>query len=249
MNRIVIKRRKNKKNSFWIKDILDGKKLGKITIKNNTKEIKYKAKLKIKFNQYNLKQEVLMTISQSWEFFYYNFIKDYNKSFIDIEHYEFPLFVESCRLKSCENDMFDRPALLHPAARKAWNRMKKSALEDRIDLQIISAYRSLDYQKQLINNKLDKRVDIKDILNVNTLPGFSEHHTGCAIDIGSVDEPVLEEAFDQSNAFKWLTENAKNFGFKMTYPKGNTTGICYEPWHWCYKPSLNLPQKYYSDMK
>ena len=78
-------------------------------------------------------------------------------------------------------------------------------------------------------------MSIDKILKVNTLPGYSEHHTGCAIDIGAPNEAILEEEFDQSEAFDWLQQNANKFGFHMTYPKNNNTGICYEPWHWCYR--------------
>lgn len=232
MNRIFLKLKKNKTEIYWIKDILDGKKLGKMTVKNNYPHVK----LKNKFKHYNLKQEVLMTFMQTWDEFYSAFLKDYNHCFIDNAEYEFPKFVESIRLKSCENDMFDRPTLLHPAAKKAWIKLKKAAYKDGIDLEIISAYRNLEYQKGLINNKLDKGLVIEDILKVNTLPGYSEHHTGCAIDIGCEGEAVLEETFDQSEAFNWLMNNANKYSFFMTYPKDNTTGICYEPWHWCFKP-------------
>jgi D-alanyl-D-alanine carboxypeptidase len=232
MNRIYLKAKSNNKNCYSIKDKLDGKKLGELTIKGEYPKIKFKKKYK----HYNLKQEVLMTFNEIWNDFYRTFLNDYNHIFIDDSDYNFPIFIESCRLKPCENDMFNRPTLLHPAARKAWRKMKKAAHKEDIELQIISAYRSLDYQKTLINNKLDKNIDIKDILRVNTLPGYSEHHTGCAIDIGCQGEVVLEEAFDQSDAFKWLVINAEKFRFIMTYPKGNTTGICYEPWHWCFRP-------------
>jgi D-alanyl-D-alanine carboxypeptidase len=232
MNRIYFKPQIKLKKSYWIKDILDGKKLGKLSIKGEYPKIK----IKKKYKHYNLKQEVLMTFNEIWNDFYKAFLNDYNLCFVEDFDYNFPIFIESCRLKSCEDDMFNRPTLLHPAARKAWLKMKKSAHKDAIDLQIISAFRSLDYQKTLINNKLAKGLEIKDILKVNTLPGYSEHHTGCAIDIGCDGEAILEEAFDQSEAFNWLVNNAKKFEFTMTYPKGNTTGICYEPWHWCFKP-------------
>ena len=231
MNRIYLSKRKNKPNSYWIKDILDNKKLGKLKHKNN----KTKVRLKSRYNSYSLKQEAKLSFEGLWEDFYQEFIHDYNKAFADTKHYHFPLFIESCRLKACETDLFNRPTLLHPVAKKAWKKMKSVAKKDNIDLQIISAYRSLDYQKQLINNKLAKGMDINSILKVNTLPGYSEHHTGCAIDIGSQDAPILETEFDQSDAFKWLKNRAQEFGFLMTYPKDNTTGISYEPWHWCFR--------------
>ena len=54
--------------------------------------------------------------------------------------------------------MFDRDCYLHPQALKAWNKMSKKATKDGVDLQIISAYRSLEYQNQLIVHKLNKGI-------------------------------------------------------------------------------------------
>lgn len=77
---------------------------------------------------------------------------------------------------------------------------------------------------------------MEDILRVNAAPGFSEHHTGRAIDIGTVDSPVLEEEFENTSAYRWLQANAQRFGFQLSYPRGNAAGIIFEPWHWCYHP-------------
>lgn len=232
MSRIYLKKRK--KNSYWIKDILDDKKYGLLTKYGDTIMVKIKNKYKLSYvgnearfsnNRFNL----------NWPDIWAKYIKQYNKNLFNTDNYHFPIFFESIRLKSCDLDMFGRPTLLHPAVKKAWVKMKSSAILDNVDIQIISAFRSLDYQQQLILSKVDKGLLIDDILKVNVLPGYSEHHTGCAIDIGSKNEVVLEEEFDQSDAFWWLVKNAEKFGFYMSYPKDNTTGICYEPWHWCYK--------------
>ncbi len=233
MSRIYLK--KHKQNSYWIRDILDDKNLGKIKNKNN----QYKVQIKSKFKGQFLETESLQLLNHSnkpsFSKVYREFLQKFCHEWADLNHYKFPLFIESCRLKQCENDMFNRPVLLHPAVRKAWNKMKDTAKSDNIDLQIISAYRSIVYQKNLIENKIKKGISIDEILKVNTLPGFSEHHTGCAIDIGSEGEAVLESEFDQSPAFEWLMNNANSHGFVMTYPKNNSTGIMYEPWHWCFK--------------
>jgi len=47
--------------------------------------------------------------------------------------------------------------------------------------------------------------------------------------------PPLEEEFEKSVAFQWLSVNAKDFGFRLSYPKENRFGIAYEPWHWFYE--------------
>jgi len=233
MSRIYLSQ--HNKNSYWIRDILDGKKLGKIKSKKDKLIYQLHKKHKGKFIETESYLLLNNKISPNFKVVYQNYIQQLCGDWADLNNYEFPLFIEACRLKRCENDMFDRKAWLHPATRKAWKKMKKSAKNDNIDVQIISAYRSLDYQKQLIENKIAKGISIEEILKVNTLPGFSEHHTGCAIDIGSKGEAILETEFDQSPAFKWLLKNANSFGFYMTYPKNNNTGIMYEPWHWCFK--------------
>ena len=74
-----------------------------------------------------------------------------------------------------------------------------------------------------------------EILRVSAYPGFSEHHTGCAIDIGSPACHDLVETFEDTREFGWLQTHALEFGFAMSYPKGNPFGVIYEPWHWMWK--------------
>ena len=86
-----------------------------------------------------------------------------------------------------------------------------------------------------INRKLNKGIPIEIILTENTLPGFSEHHSGNAIDFLSDNSYSLSVEFEKTKTFKWLTENANKYGFYLSYPKNNKDGIMYEPWHWMYK--------------
>jgi D-alanyl-D-alanine carboxypeptidase len=239
MNRIYLSKRSE--YLYWIKDCLDNKRLGEVKIIND----KTTALIKDKYQHQNINTEaklILASGDSGWKHYCHDFIEFYNVDFLDIEldDYNFPRFAEACRLHSCGKDLFNREAFLHPRVKLAWNKMQKIAKIDGVDIQIISAYRSMDYQKELIQVKLDKGETIENILKVNTLPGYSEHHTGCAIDIGSKGEPVLEESFEQTTAFKWLQNNAQDFGFSMSYPKGNNTGLCYEPWHWCFKPEKTV---------
>ena len=67
---------------------------------------------------------------------------------------------------------------------------------------------------------------------MNAAPGYSEHHTGCAVDIATPGSRPLTEEFEDSQAFRWLTDNAGKFGFSMSYPRNNPAGFIYEPWHW-----------------
>ena len=76
---------------------------------------------------------------------------------------------------------------------------------------------------------------VESILKENTLPGYSEHHTGCAVDFISKDSYSLSVNFEKTDEFKWLMNNANKYGFYLSYPKSNNNGIMYEPWHWTFK--------------
>ncbi len=124
---------------------------------------------------------------------------------------------------------------LTPEAAKHWANMVAAAAEARILLLVVSGFRGVDYQADLIRKKIAAGQQIGDILEVNTAPGFSEHHTGRAVDIATPGSRPLTEYFENTEAFQWLTAEAAGFGFSMTYPRGNPWGISYEPWHWSRK--------------
>ncbi len=143
------------------------------------------------------------------------------------------------QLVDSDIDCFSRPTKLHPSANQAWQALKSAATADGIKLQLVSAFRSMPYQAQLIRNKLDQGQTLNSILSTNAAPGHSEHHTGCAVDITTNDFQPLSEEFEHSPAFAWLTTHAVRFDFSMSYPKDNDQGIIYEPWHWRYKSSID----------
>lgn len=144
------------------------------------------------------------------------------------------LHEEPEELVATEPDFYGREQRLTPAALAAWQAMRLKAQAEGVEVFLISAFRSVDYQCQLIRRKLDAGQTIEQILRVNAAPGYSEHHTGRAIDVGTSGCPALEEEFEHTAAFAWLQGNAADFGFILSYPRGNSCGISYEPWHWCY---------------
>lgn len=146
-----------------------------------------------------------------------------------------PLQSEAVDLVCIGEDIFGREQYLTPDACDHWQLMRTAALENDIELQVISAFRSVNYQCQLIQKKLEQGQSIHDILHVNAAPGYSEHHTGQALDISTPGCEPLTEAFEDTAAFTWLQENAHQYGFKMSYPKNNSYGIIYEPWHWSFQ--------------
>tara|TARA_R100001377_G_scaffold71742_1_gene47424 strand:+ start:2782 stop:3339 length:558 start_codon:yes stop_codon:yes gene_type:complete len=151
-----------------------------------------------------------------------------------------PMYPEPAELVATELDFYGREQRLTPQAFAAWRSMQESALSDGISLLLLSAYRSVDYQCQILRRKIEAGQSLEQILRVNAAPGFSEHHTGRAIDIGAPECPVLEERFEETTAFAWLLSNGANFRFTLTYPRDNSCGITYEPWHWCFNPSSSL---------
>jgi zinc D-Ala-D-Ala carboxypeptidase len=141
-------------------------------------------------------------------------------------------FPDADVLVSVGPDTQGRDARLHPGAASAWLAMKAAASADGIELLLVSAFRSFADQVRIVERKRARGLSWPEILLYSAYPGFSEHHTGRAIDIASADCLDLTERFEGTPQFRWLVENAGRFGFTMSYPRGNTTGIAYEPWHW-----------------
>ena len=129
-------------------------------------------------------------------------------------------------------DRWRRPLWLHESTARAWHRLRDAAARDGVLLEAISGYRSHDYQLGIFDRKLARGLSIEDILTVNAAPGFSEHHAGRALDIGTPGEPAAEESFERTPAYLWLQAHAAENGFVMSYPRDNPHGIVHEPWHW-----------------
>ena len=143
-----------------------------------------------------------------------------------------PLVPEPDRLAYAGHDRYRRPLWLHPRAARAWTHLHAAALRDGVVLEAISGYRSHDYQLGIFERKRARGQSVEQILTVNAAPGYSEHHSGLALDIGAPDEPPAEESFERTAAFAWLRAQAGGYGFVMSYPRDNPHGIVYEPWHW-----------------
>jgi zinc D-Ala-D-Ala carboxypeptidase len=153
-------------------------------------------------------------------------------------------YAEKRKLALCEEakdlvsigpDSLGRDQRMTPKAAKAWQRMQEAAAKDQVQLLVVSAFRSVEYQCALIQRKLDRGMNIADVLKINAAPGYSEHHTGRAVDLTSPDSQPLEVAFEITPAYAWLTKHAGEHGFKLSYPRNNPHGINYEPWHWAFQ--------------
>jgi len=143
---------------------------------------------------------------------------------------------EARALESIGPDIYQREQQLLPAAAAAWRGMTAAAEQDGVEIQLVSAFRSVAYQAGILRRKLDKGQPIDEILRVSAAPGYSEHHSGRAVDLTTPGYPVLEEVFEESEAFAWLTRHAAEHGFRLSYPRGNPHQVAYEPWHWAWFP-------------
>jgi D-alanyl-D-alanine carboxypeptidase len=149
---------------------------------------------------------------------------------------QLPIQRQARRLVALGEDCFQRQQLATAATANAWQSLQGQAELAGVDLQLVSAYRSHDYQYQLVRRKLQQGQRIEQILQVSAAPGFSEHHTGRALDLTTSGCAVLTEAFADTDAYRWLLRHAGGFGFKLSYPRDNVHGIAWEPWHWCWQP-------------
>ena len=142
---------------------------------------------------------------------------------------------EARELVIAETGEDGREHRLEPKAASAWRRMKSAAADDGVTIQIVSAFRSIERQAEIVRRKLDAGQLLDEILKVSAVPGYSEHHTGRAMDLTAPGYEPLEEVFETSPAFDWLCRRAREFGFSLSYPRENPYGYCYEPWHWCFQ--------------
>ena len=108
-----------------------------------------------------------------------------------------------------------------------FNKLKSAASKENINLRIISGFRSYNTQVNTYNGWVS-RYGKTEADKISARPGHSEHQSGLAADINSLDQ-----AWSNTKEGKWLTNNCSKYGFIIRYPKGkeSKTGYSYEPWH------------------
>lgn len=122
-------------------------------------------------------------------------------------------------------------------ARAAFEKMAAEAKLEDFNLNAFSTYRSFEYQTTLYDRYV-ARDGKKAADTYSARPGYSEHQTGLAFDIGEVnfEQHFASSSFGETGAGKWVAANAHRFGFVMRYPKGKEqiTGYMHESWHFRY---------------
>ncbi|MEM0518511.1 M15 family metallopeptidase [Aequorivita flava] len=147
---------------------------------------------------------------------------------------------------------------MHKSAKEAFHKMKIAAEKENINIEVVSAYRSFQRQKEIFEGKYKRFTNqgllpekaLEKIIEYSTIPGTSRHHWGTDIDIIDANAPrpanvLMPENFHGNGPFcklkMWLNENAEKFNFYEVYTdNGNRKGFKYEPWHFSYAP-ISVP--------
>lgn len=129
----------------------------------------------------------------------------------------------------------DNSFKMRSSAANKFQQMQAAARAEGVNLSVISAFRDDQAQSQLFFGVKEQRgQDAAKRAEVSAPPGYSEHHTGYAIDLGDGNAPGtnLETSFADTAAFRWLSQNALKYSFELSFPPNNKQGVSYEPWHW-----------------
>ena len=124
---------------------------------------------------------------------------------------------------------------MRKAAAQKFQAMVADARAQGVILIPISGFRAISEQQHLFFDVKAQRGQLAaERALVSAPPGYSEHHTGYAVDLGDGRVPAvnLSPNFEKTAAFKWLQANAARYSFEMSFPKNNPQGVSYEPWHW-----------------
>ena len=121
-------------------------------------------------------------------------------------------------------------------AGKALMQMIYAAREEGIWIIPVSGFRTIEQQQQLFQNQIKRLGSAQEAAKVSAPAGYSEHHTGFAVDLtdGRFPKQDIKLQFETTDAYRWLTRHAKEFGFEISFKQNNSQGVSFEPWHWRY---------------
>jgi D-alanyl-D-alanine carboxypeptidase len=137
---------------------------------------------------------------------------------------------------------------MRKAAADSFLQMQADANAQGVSLTPLSGFRTVEEQNRLFFGvKKDRNQEAKKRAEVSAPPGYSEHHTGYAIDIGDGRSPAanLNVSFEKTAAFRWLKNNANRYSFEISFPPNNVQGVSYEPWHWRYVGDRDSLETFY----
>jgi D-alanyl-D-alanine carboxypeptidase len=125
---------------------------------------------------------------------------------------------------------------LNTEAVKAFMKMTYAAREVGVWIIPVSGFRTIEQQEKLFQEQIKRRGSAKEAAKISAPAGYSEHHTGFALDLtdGKSFKKDITLEFEKTDAYRWLTSHAQEFGFEMSFPRNNKQGVSFEPWHWRY---------------
>ncbi|MBE9139032.1 D-alanyl-D-alanine carboxypeptidase family protein [Nodosilinea sp. LEGE 07088] len=139
---------------------------------------------------------------------------------------------------------------LRATAAAQFEAMAGAAAQDGIRLVPLSGFRSHGEQEAIFFKlKAERGQDPETRAEVSAPPGYSEHHTGYAIDVGDATQPGthLNTDFGNTAAYQWMEANAVRFGYELSFPPDNFQGVAFEPWHWRFVGDRNSLETFYSE--
>ena len=148
--------------------------------------------------------------------------------------------------------LFSPGIYVHKDIYENFKEMQFLAAEKGISLKLLSGYRSIDLQRDIFyENKSIRNQTAIERSRDSAPPGYSEHSTGYAIDVGDGNYPNthFEVEFEQTPAFKFMKRFASKYHFVLSFPPNNKQGVTYEPWHWRFEGTINALRKFESANK
>lgn len=115
-------------------------------------------------------------------------------------------------------------------------RMLQSAQKGGVSLKVAAGFRSVESQRKTFETGAKKKgISLRSYAWWTAPPGFSEHHTGLAVDFVDLKKPKTDftpASFSKTEAYAWLQAHAQEFGFELSFPERNGLRVAFEPWHW-----------------
>lgn len=138
----------------------------------------------------------------------------------------------------------DKEILLNKEALNQFNWMMKDFRRStgKRDIILTSGYRSIIDQEKILNEK-KALLGKEEALNWAMHPGYSEHHSGYAVDISIYTDQGNYIKYRGQNEYGWINENCYKYGFIRRYAKEKMymTGVKNEEWHYRY---VGIPHSY-----
>lgn len=153
-------------------------------------------------------------------------LQKYSKVFFLNEHYV-PEKLNSIKTEYRWNE--ENNLQIHSSVWPYLEGMLSAAVDDKINMYVLSAYRSFGTQSAL---KSGYKVLYGTGANrFSADQGYSEHQLGTTVDLTVIGVGATLSGFEETAGYTWLQENAYKYGFVLSYPEGNTYYV-FEPWHW-----------------